>query len=264
MASISRVSKHHERLRCTDRISSLPDELLINILSVLPTKYAVVTSVLSKRWRSLYTEVKVLDLDDSLLYDDHEGIDHARNPVIFRGSIDKMLSHYELSESDLVRFRLKCGSRLCYLSNLNSWLHVVLSHGIKELDISIHTSGDVKLPSSIFNCKTLWFVKLKTRCVLDLFESVLLPSLKILHLRKVHFADGESVKRLILGCPLLEEFVVKRSSWSNIKVLSISAPCLRRLKLDFREGLGHIGHRSRVVIDAPLLECFQKCRQFSR
>uniref|UniRef100_A0A0D3C2Y3 F-box domain-containing protein n=1 Tax=Brassica oleracea var. oleracea TaxID=109376 RepID=A0A0D3C2Y3_BRAOL len=54
--SVQRVS--------TDSISSLLDEVLGKVLSLLPTKQAASTSVMSKRWRNLLSLVDSLDLSD--------------------------------------------------------------------------------------------------------------------------------------------------------------------------------------------------------
>ncbi|RHN51248.1 putative F-box domain-containing protein [Medicago truncatula] len=51
-----------------DRISDLPDELLCHILSFLPIKIALTTTVLSKRWIPLCHSLTILRFDDETVY----------------------------------------------------------------------------------------------------------------------------------------------------------------------------------------------------
>lgn len=48
-----------------DRISELPCEILVNVLSLLPLKEAAGTSVLSRRWRHVWESTMKLNFDAS-------------------------------------------------------------------------------------------------------------------------------------------------------------------------------------------------------
>ncbi|KAM7496173.1 hypothetical protein LguiA_020587 [Lonicera macranthoides] len=50
-----------------DRISELPDSILSSIISLLPTHEAVATSILSRRWKSLFSSVSRLHFDPKFM-----------------------------------------------------------------------------------------------------------------------------------------------------------------------------------------------------
>ncbi|KAK3125302.1 hypothetical protein QOZ80_7BG0602940 [Eleusine coracana subsp. coracana] len=58
------VRKKLSGFRCRDRISDLPDHLLLNILELLPIAEAVRTSMLSRRWRHVWTRLPLLEFAD--------------------------------------------------------------------------------------------------------------------------------------------------------------------------------------------------------
>lgn len=61
-----------------DRISQLPDDVLVNILSFLGLEDTARTSILSKRWRGLWMFVVRLDFDASKVL---ERIAAINNPI---------------------------------------------------------------------------------------------------------------------------------------------------------------------------------------
>ncbi|OMO98540.1 hypothetical protein COLO4_13818 [Corchorus olitorius] len=83
-----------------DRISALPDEVLVAILSRIPMEEAVRSSVLSRRWKKLWTLCSRLDLDASkrllkLLKQRKAVIEREMNSEKIWVRICKNLSHME-------------------------------------------------------------------------------------------------------------------------------------------------------------------------
>ncbi|KAF2620180.1 hypothetical protein F2Q68_00042389 [Brassica cretica] len=106
-----------------DRISELPDCLLTQILSYIPTKQSVQTSVLSKRWEILYLSVPGLDLDcSSVPYDADQ---------VFLSFIDKLLEFSP--ESSL--FKVKVKYRDTKIDGFNDRIGIMIDRGTQHLDI---------------------------------------------------------------------------------------------------------------------------------
>lgn len=145
-----------------DRISRLPDALIHQILSFIDTKYAVQTSVLSKRWISIWKSLPDLNFDRSSF--SHENterfIDFVYMVFIFRDdttNIHEFRVNWENSAYDNTVLR-----------NVNRWSLNAVKHNAQEIVISInqcHNSAYV-IPHQLLNCKSL------RKLVIEVFNTV--------------------------------------------------------------------------------------------
>ncbi|OMO71439.1 hypothetical protein COLO4_28254 [Corchorus olitorius] len=138
----------------TDRISNLPDGIRCRILSLLPTDVAVRTSILSTKWRYLFSSLSGLDIDFRFI-----------NPQTVDSFAKFMLKRLYLHTEILEHFRLKPVKEIPLgFERLYDWISASLHRGVRELDLDlswikhdIHSYTN-RMPSDIFICKTLQFI----------------------------------------------------------------------------------------------------------
>lgn len=237
-----------------DRISLLSDDLLLKILSMVKTKDAVTTSLLSKRWCSLWKHVPKLNYMD-LNYPNTE----FWRPSLF---IDKFLLLHKAPVLEGMTLTL---CRNCRPTDIQTWISFAISRGVRNLYIYRYRpgSGLIRLPRSLYTCETLVKLFLEGDFIMDYAPlTICFRSLKVSTLFLVNFSSNEIVDRFFSGCPVLEDLIVVRGNNDNVKIFTISVPSLQRLTV--------IGGSSQVpgddvgfVIKAPSLKSLTIANKFS-
>lgn len=234
----------------SDKISVLPDCLLHYILSLIPTKDAVATCILSKRWKFLWTSVPNIDFDDALLYMNAD-FWYPVEVTRFMNFVERVLLLRD--SSSIKKFRLSC--RVCFsASRVHAWVSAAVMHDVEELDLCFFVDKPFMLPLCVFHSKSLTVLKLEMNCELELPNSISFPSLKTLDLCLVTFVDDESVEKLFSNCPLLQELSILDCEWANLMNVTISIPTLKSLTIDDLPCYGTFDvNGCRIKIDAENL-----------
>ncbi|CAL9236902.1 unnamed protein product [Arabidopsis halleri] len=224
------------------KISDLSDELLVKILSFLPTKVAVSTSVLSKQWMFIWMWLPKLEFRFS---------DPSKYACL-RDFIDKNLPLHKAPIIESLYLRSLCG--LLQPEDMKSWVGIAVSRYVRELSIKYfsYDRSDV-LPCSLYRCKSLVTLKLIGQKILvDVPPTVYLPSLKTLQLLCVIYLNEESLGLLLSCCAVLEDLSIDRDCNDNVKALVVVVPSLQRLTLTIDQGCSADGY----VIVTPSLKYF--------
>ncbi|KAK1384293.1 hypothetical protein POM88_022028 [Heracleum sosnowskyi] len=230
MGSLSKLRK----LSNVDRISDLPDSLLLHILSFLPVKSAALTSSLSKRWLHLFMSLPILDFDDD---------DFSQKPTTFTKFVDYML----MTRTDnviLERFSLNCGAHVD-ADHVDSWLwRPVKYYSVQVIKLYLAFTEPYKLPTEVYTCTTLQVLSLSWNILIDVPEILSLPRLSILELCEVTLSSSHSFEKLLLNCPVLEQLLIQDCACRAGNRVNIFGNALKTLRLQQ-------GVELEFLIDAP-------------
>uniref|UniRef100_A0A5B6YJ97 F-box domain-containing protein n=1 Tax=Davidia involucrata TaxID=16924 RepID=A0A5B6YJ97_DAVIN len=235
-----------KRLSCEtlDRISALPDFILLHTLSLLPMKEVVKTGTLSKRWQYLWTSVPNLNFSDPI-FERH----CIRSFVSF---VDRTLTLCR--QSKINKFTIHFGYEPRFAYNVNLWIRFATSCDVEELDINLFVMRDgirlYTLPKHLFTSSSLtklgfWF------CNVAPAGAISWKSLKNLSIWNVKLSE-DVIENILSGSPALE-FLKLCNCW-GFNLLDITSASVRKFVIKGYYDPMNEDDDSVLQISAPYLQ----------
>lgn len=197
-----------------DRLSELPESILLHILSFLNMKNVVKTAILSKRWRHLWTIVPSLDFGSDDFYPYQNFVDFVNRTLLCRGAC-------KIRRLRIGLF-LNCSSRKDY----DGWILYAAKNNVEELFLDFNADCCRWFPPQSVYCNS----SLKTlnlwSCNFTRDVQITWNSLTKLTLSFAVLGD-QDVHKIMVGAPKLEFFELD-SCW-GYEDLNIDSPSLRML-----------------------------------
>ncbi|KAI3906714.1 hypothetical protein MKW92_005091, partial [Papaver armeniacum] len=227
-----------------DRISELPDALIHHIFSFLEMKYVVQTSVLSRRWRYLWSSLPTIQVVDIPFIKAGDSYEVTFNRFI--NFVDRLLllrDNSDIQSLNLVwltvKLHLDVIGRYDITSRLSTWIMAAVKHNIQELRLTVFACEIIQLPDCLFTCKSLTkFVFCGAGMEHTGFllpDTMHFPHLRYLALSGVMLADENTlISKFFSSCPVLESLLLSDCSIH----FDFSSLSLKYFQLDNYESSG--------------------------
>ncbi|KAH6799082.1 hypothetical protein C2S51_035566, partial [Perilla frutescens var. frutescens] len=221
-----------------DRISELPDELLGLILSHLTFKEATVTSILSRRWRYLWTFTRRLDFD---------GMKSLRKLLFGKGKLHEERSNYVgwvnrvialRKDSSIEDFKVFFNLGKPHEGFIDEWLKYALERKVQTLELDLNKRGWGSPRDEEFYSFPYRFLNMGKENCSNYSEphSIHFKQLKKISLSHVK-VNGEALEFFLRNCPLLEDLSVSFSrDLFTLRVIG-PFPSLKRLEISWCHNL---------------------------
>jgi len=246
VGTISTTDVHNiQRHNAGDMISDLPEGILLHILSLLPTKDAVRTSALAKKWRHLWTYLSAFDFQTGRYDSENQNQNNTANCLL---DLVARLLH---KSNRVERLCVQTFESVVGADKVTSLITSVVKHKVQDLELSLGDQNDkFVLPHSFSSFESLTKLCLGLKFTLHIPNDIRFPSLKKLVVSEVTFADEMSVQQLFSGCSVLQELTLYNCYWENIEQITVAISTLTKLTINFDLFSVAYDHDMTLMIDA--------------
>ncbi|XP_019258322.1 PREDICTED: F-box/FBD/LRR-repeat protein At1g13570-like [Nicotiana attenuata] len=230
--------QYHCQILPLDMLSSLPENVIDDILVRLPLRDVVRTSILSKKWRYNWCRLPELALDQTLWIT-------KKDLMYFAHKFTKIVTHFmRFHDGAITKFTLF----IPYLErspNIDKLIRFLRRNGIRHLALRLPIRGNpYELPPSFFTCFELRHLTLQNLLIIPPPAFRGFDRLISLELRDVTISS-KLLESLISHCLLLEQLVLQISSALR-DVIGINGPMLR--SFDFTGSMSSICLKSTPLL----------------
>ncbi|KAH0905612.1 hypothetical protein HID58_037439 [Brassica napus] len=227
-----------------DKISHLPEALLLQILSFLPTKDVVATSVLAKRWKHIWKMVPKLNFDYHLNQSQHE---------TFSENVCRLLLSHKSSVLESLSLRFILDS--CDGMDIGMWTGIAYALCLKSLKKLHLCYVDYKDDESVVNllsgCPNLQELVIHRNLQVVRVFTIAVPSLQRLEIYDWSYGR-EMVGSYVVNTPSLKYLKIKGFPRLRFSMVEIAPELVEANVIDLSE-----------VIDKKLMQSLASVKRLS-
>ncbi|XP_012833969.1 PREDICTED: putative F-box/FBD/LRR-repeat protein At1g78760 isoform X3 [Erythranthe guttata] len=212
-----------------DRLSLLPDDILHQVLSSLDFLDVVRTSVLSKRWRYIWTTMPYLNFDmDWFVQHNYDYNSELLGPQYKFWDFIKWALLLR-DQSQIMRICLYSDNTITH--QINGLLRVAARQKVQELSIldGDYTAYGLEFPRVL--CDTLAVLTVNFHDTIPLRVTAVFSNIRSLKLTRVHISGNAAEKLLSSGCAKLEDVYLEDCQVGDLEQIDISAGNLKNLTI---------------------------------